>query len=112
MRRRAFRKGILEMPLLVLTDDPTEQPIGLLVMTKSGSDEVPVLVTRAAINTIEPPAKGKGGLVQRFSVNRSKFLSIATTKLELGRTEQDGTVCVNVTDLDDEDLQTNAPHQS
>jgi len=69
---------------------------------------VPVLVTRAAISTIEPPAEGKGGLVKRFSVNRSKFLSIAKTRLELGLPAKDGTVYVKVADLYDEDLQTNA----
>jgi hypothetical protein len=64
-----------------------------------GSTLVAVLVTRDAVDDVEPATPGDGGPLARFNKHRDKFELAASAKHQRGQFEEDGLVIVDVADL-------------
>lgn len=78
----------------VLVDDRE----GVRFMMNREGRIVSVLVSRHALDDIDPPA-GCEGPVERFREYRKQFEEIAGDKFDRGLVEEDGTVCVRARDL-------------
>jgi hypothetical protein len=64
-----------------------------------GSTLVPVLITHAAVDDIEPTAPGVGGHLACFNKHRDTFEQAARAKHRRGELEENGAVLVLAGDL-------------
>jgi hypothetical protein len=71
---------------------------GVLFTMNVGGCPISVLVSRHALEDIDPPGHGEAYL-QRFNDYRLQFETIAVDKYDKGLLEQDGTVCIRGRDL-------------
>jgi len=74
---------------------------GVLFMMNDGSRTISVLVSRHALEDIDPPQHGDEH-IERFNEYRGQFEQIASEKYDKGLVEQDGTVCIRGRDLPDQ----------
>jgi hypothetical protein len=71
---------------------------GVRFMMNDAGRAVSVLVSRHALEDIDPPEHGDAH-IKRFNEYRSQFEEIASDKFDNGLVEQDGTVCIRGRDL-------------
>jgi hypothetical protein len=71
---------------------------GVLFAMYDGSRTVTVLVSRHALEDIDPPEHGEEH-IERFNEYRKQFEQIASDKYDRGLIERDGTVCIRGRDL-------------
>jgi Protein of unknown function (DUF1488) len=74
---------------------------GVLFMMNDAGRSVSVLVSRHALEDIDPPHHGDQH-IDRFNEYRRQFEQIASDKYDKGLVEQDGTVCIRGRDLPNE----------
>jgi hypothetical protein len=88
------------MPLTTVGQPPTliDDREGVLFTMHDAGRAVSVLVSRHALEDIDPPEHGDEH-IERFNEYRSQFEQIASDKYEKGLVEQDGTVCIRGRDL-------------
>ncbi len=71
---------------------------GILFMMNDGIRTISVLVSRHALEDIDPPEHGDEHF-ERFNKYRRQFEQIASDKYDKGFVEQDGSVCIRGRDL-------------
>lgn len=71
---------------------------GVCFAMNDGGRTVSVLVSRHALEDIDPPEHGEE-LMLRFNEYREQFEQIASDKYDKGLIEGDGTVCIRGRDL-------------
>ena len=71
---------------------------GVLFTMKLSAHAVSILVSRHALEDIDPQPLGGAGIA-RFNKYRSQFEQIASDKFDKGHLERDGTVCIRGRDL-------------
>jgi len=88
------------MPLNTVAQPGTlvQDQEGVLFSMYVGGRSISVLVSRHALENIDPPEHGKAP-IQRFNEYRSQFEQIASDKYDRGLLELDGTVCIRGRDL-------------
>jgi hypothetical protein len=72
---------------------------GVRFAMRSGSMLVPVLITHAAVDGIEPPTPGVGGHLACFNKHRSAFEQVASAKHQRQQLGESGMVTVEAGDL-------------
>jgi len=90
------------MPLTTVGQPATliDDSEGVLFIMNDAGRTVSVLVSRHALEDIEPPEHGDEHTeLERFNEYRSQFEQIASDKYDKGLVEQDGTVCIRGRDL-------------
>jgi predicted PolB exonuclease-like 3'-5' exonuclease len=88
------------MPLTTVAQPGTliDDREGVLFSMNDGGRIVSVLVSRHALEDIDPPEHGDER-IERFNEYRRQFEEIASDKYDKGLLEQDGTVCIRGRDL-------------
>jgi hypothetical protein len=71
---------------------------GVLFAMNDGSRTISVLVSRHALENVDPPMHSDEH-IERFREYRKQFEQIASDKYDRGQLEQDGTVCIRGRDL-------------
>jgi hypothetical protein len=79
-----------------VTIDATED--GILFTMKLSARAVSILVSRHALEDIDPQPFGAASIA-RFNKYRSQFEQIASDKFDKGHLERDGSVCIRGRDL-------------
>jgi hypothetical protein len=88
------------MPLMPVSQPGTldDEREGVLFPMNDGARTISVLVSRHALEDIDPPEHGDGH-IERFNEYRKQFEQIASDKYDNGLIERDGTVCIRGRDL-------------
>jgi hypothetical protein len=88
------------MPLSPVAQPGTivEDRDGVLFAMIDAGRTISVLVSRHALEDIDPPEHGDKH-IERFNEYRSQFEQIASDKYDRGLLERDGTVCIRGRDL-------------
>jgi len=88
------------MPLMSVAQPGAldEDREGVLFPMNDGTATIPVLVSRHALEDVDPAAHGNWHIA-RFNEYRAQFEQIASDKYDRGLIEKDGTVCIRGRDL-------------